>query len=77
MEMEALPPHQGTIFLGSNSVCAPGTVLGSGMGRVSPCLPAACLAQASWRGSKHSEREAFTYQIHRGDQKTQVGTGRW
>ena len=77
MEIEALPPHQGTIFPGSNSVHTPGTTLGSGIGRVFPCLPAACLAQAFWRRSKHSEQEAFTYQIHRGDQKTQAGTGRW
>lgn len=35
MEMEALPSHQATIFPVSNSVCAPGIVLGSGMGSVS------------------------------------------
>ena len=55
--MEALPPHQGTIFPGSNSVRARSTVLGSGMGRVFPCLPAACLAQASQRRSKHTASE--------------------
>lgn len=35
MEVEALPSRQGTLFPGSNPVCAPGTVLGSGMGSVS------------------------------------------
>lgn len=35
MEMEALPSHQGTVFPGSDSVWAPGTVLGSGMGSAS------------------------------------------
>lgn len=55
-----------------SSTC-PGTVLGSGMGRVSPGLPNSLPA----RGNKHGDQEAFAYRIHREDQKTQAGTGRW
>ena len=45
METEVLLPHQGMTFSGSNSTCAPGTMLGPGTGRVSPCLPGSSIPE--------------------------------